>query len=304
MRYRRLDLNLLLALHVLLMERSVTRAAARLSVTQPAMSGSLARLRGYFGDPLIQRVGQTMELTPLARALIGPIRDIMRRIDVALATDPGFDPATSSYHFTLSASDYVSQLLLHDVLREASREAPGITFEILQTGPRSLIGLDAGEIDMVIVPEIDTLATHPREQLFVDSYRVVCWRDSQAIGKRMSFEQYIGLGHVVFRCEHQIRTWLERWFIDKYGDFRKIEVATHSHILIAQAVVGTDRIATLPTRLASELARTLPLRLIKPPLELPRFVGMLQWPAHRAADPANRWLRERIRTVAQRLPPV
>ncbi len=146
MRCRRLDLNLLLALHVLLMERSVTRAAARLNVTQPAMSGSPARLRGYFRDPLIQRVGQTMELTPLARALVGPIRDIMRRIDVALATDPGFDPATSGYHFTLSASDYVSQLLLHDVLREAGREAPGVTFEILQTGPRSLIGLDAGEI--------------------------------------------------------------------------------------------------------------------------------------------------------------
>ena len=116
--------------------------------------------------------------------------------------------------------------------------------EILQTGPRSLIRLDAGEID--------TLATHPGAAVRGHLPGGVL-ADNKAIGKRMSFEQYIGLGHVVFRCEHQIRT-CRALVHRQVGDFRKI-VATHSHILIAQTVVGTDRIATLPTRSAGNSRR-------------------------------------------------
>ena len=133
MRYRHLDLNLLLALDTLLAERSVTRAAAKLNVTQPAMSGSLARLRDYFEDALIVQVGRTMELTPLAEALVAPIRDIMTRIDAAISTDPQFEPATSKRRFSITASDYVVRVLLLDVMRQVHRVAPSVTFDIHQT---------------------------------------------------------------------------------------------------------------------------------------------------------------------------
>jgi LysR family transcriptional regulator, nod-box dependent transcriptional activator len=302
MRYRRLDLNLLVALDVLLTEKSVTRAAAKLHVTQPAMSGSLARLRDYFGDPLIVQVGRQMELTPLAEALAGSVHDIMLRIDAAIATEPEFDPASSKRHYTIGASDYVIQVLMFDLIRSIAAQAPGLTFEFRPVTAHSWQDLAAGELDMVIGPEIDVLSEHPHAPLFEDSYVVVAWKDSTVLHDDLSFDEYMGLGHVVFRSEQDGNPWLERWFLKQYGDSRRVEVIAHSFMLVAQAVIGTDRIATLQTRFAQRLARTMPLRLIESPLELPGLTEVLQWNSHRDAEPAHRWLRERIIETAQSLP--
>lgn len=302
MRYRRLDLNLLVALDVLLTERSVTRAAAKLHVTQPAMSGSLARLRDYFGDPLIVQVGRQMELTPLAEALAGSVHDIMLRIDAAIATEPEFDPASSKRHFTIGASDYVIQVLMFDLIRSLAPQAPAVTFEFRQVTSHSMQDLAAGELDMVIGPEIDILSEHPNQPLFEDTYVVVAWKDSKVLHDDLSFDEYMGLGHVVFRSEHNGNPFLERWFLKQYGDSRRVEVIAHSFMLVAEAVIGTDRIATLQTRLARRLARTMPLRVIEPPLELPRLTEVLQWNSHRDAEPAHQWLREQIIASAQCLP--
>jgi LysR family transcriptional regulator, nod-box dependent transcriptional activator len=304
MRYRRLDLNLLVALDVLLAERSVTRAAAKLNVTQPAMSGSLARLRDYFGDPLVVQVGRTMELTPLAVALGANIHDIMRRIDTALVTEPSFDPAASKRHFVVVASDYVVKVLMNTVVRAAHRAAPGITFDIRQSSPRSAAALEAGEVDMVINPEIDIVPDHPHETLFEDDYVVVCWTGTEAVGATLDMDAFLSLGHVVFRTEYQGAPWIERWFLQHYGDVRRIELATHSFVQVAESLAGTDRIATLPSRLATELATLLPLRLLRAPVEPPRLVEVLQWGSHRELDPAHRWVREQIRAAARALPPV
>lgn len=304
MRYRRLDLNLLVALDVLLTERNVTRAAAKLNVTQPAMSGSLARLRDYFGDPLFVQVGRTMELTPLAVALGANIHDIMRRIDAALVTEPNFDPASSKRHFVVVASDYVVKMLLNDVVRAVHRLAPGITFEIRQASPKSAAALEAGEVDMVINPEIDIVADHPHEVLFEDDYVAACWSGTEAVGAALDMDAFLSLGHVVFRAELQGSPWIERWFLQHYGDARRIELATHSFMQVAEGLVGTDRIATLPSRLAREAATALPLRLLALPMTPPRLVESLQWGAHRELDPAHRWVRERIREAASALPPV
>ena len=138
MRYRRLDLNLLVALDALLSEKSVTRAASKLNITQPAMSGALARLRDYFEDPLVVQVGRQMELTPLAVSLVAPVHDIILRIDSAIATEPAFEPRESKRHFSITASDYVIRVFLLDVLKRVHREAPGVSFEFHQsTGPRT-----------------------------------------------------------------------------------------------------------------------------------------------------------------------
>ena len=303
MRYRRLDLNLLVALDVLLTERSVTRAAAKLNVTQPAMSGSLARLRDYFGDPLVVQVGRTMELTPLAVALAANVHDIMRRIDAALVTEPSFDPSDSKRHFVIIASDYVTDVLLNGVLRTIHRLAAGITFEVRQSSPRTAAAIDAGEVDMVIVPEIDLSTELPHEELFQDSYVVACWTASDAIGPTLGIDEFMSLGHVVFRTEQQGTPWIERWFLKHYGDVRRIDLATHSFHQVAASLAGTDRIATLPARLAHRLAASHALRLLPLPMEVPLLVEVLQWGAHRDLDPAHRWVRERIRDAARALPP-
>src|ERR1700682_90541 len=129
MRYHKLDLNLLTALKALLAEKNVTRAGESVHVTQSAMSGILARLREYFGDPLIVQIGRKMELTALAESLVEPVNDVLLRIDATVATRPGFARSSSRRLFSVVASDYVINVLLIDVLRRIHHEAPGMSLE-------------------------------------------------------------------------------------------------------------------------------------------------------------------------------
>ena len=294
MRYRRLDLNLLVALDALLAERSVTRAAARLNISQPAMSGVLARLRDFFGDQLVVQVGRQMELTPLAQSVVAPVQDIILRIDSMIATEPAFEPRASKRHFSITVSDYVLRVFLLDILKRLYREAPGVTFEFRQSSGRARDALESGEVDFVIAPEIDLLPEHPHVTLFEDTYTVIAWTGNSVVGDTLSFDQYMGLGHVVFRSEEQGNPWLERWFVRQYGDARRIEVAAASFSLLPHVLVGTDRIATIQTRLARKYVRTLPVKLIESPVELPKLVETLQWNMHRDPDPAGRWLRGKL----------
>ena len=295
MRYRRLDLNLLVALDALLAERSVTRAAAKLNISQPAMSGVLARLRDFFGDPLVVQVGRQMELTPLAQSVAAPVQDIILRIDSMIATEPAFEPRSSKRHFSITVSDYVLRVFLLDVLQRLYREAPGVTFEFRQSSGRARDALESGEVDFVIAPEIDVLPEHPHMTLFEDTYTVIAWTGNSVVGDTLSFDQYMGLGHVIFRSEEQGNPWLERWFVRQYGDARRIEVAAASFSLLPHVLIGTDRIATIQTRLARKYVRTLPVKLIESPVELPKLVETLQWNIHRDPDPAGRWLRDKLK---------
>jgi DNA-binding transcriptional LysR family regulator len=309
-RYRRLDLNLLVALDCLLSEQSVTRAAARMNITQPAMSGALARLRDYFEDPLIIQVGRQMELTPLAQSLMAPIQDVILRIDSAIATEPVFEPGKSRRHFTITASDYVIRVFLMNVMQRVAREAPGISFEFRQSSARVQEELESGEVDFVIGPEIDVLAEHPQEVLFEDTYTVIAWANSTSVGDSLSLDEYMALGHVVLRNGPLGNPWLERWFTRRYGDVRRIEVSAHSFSLLAHLVIGTERISTIQTRLARQYVEILPLKLIAPPIDFPKLTEVLQWNVHRDPDPASRWIRKILKEhataafpVAQRIGP-
>src|SRR6202047_3266645 len=152
MRYHKLDLNLLTALKALLAEKNVTRAGESVHVTQSAMSGILARLRDYFGDPLIGQVGRKMELTPLAESLVEPVTDVLLRIDATIATRPEFNPLTTQRQFSVVASDYSINVLLLDVLRRIHREAPGMSVEFRSPSEAAAAELEAGEGELIVHP--------------------------------------------------------------------------------------------------------------------------------------------------------
>jgi DNA-binding transcriptional LysR family regulator len=279
----------------------VTRAAAKLNMTQPALSGALARLRDYFEDPLIVQVGRQMEPTPLAQSLTGPVHDLILRVDSAIATEPVFEPSRSKRHFAFTASDYVIRVFLRDVLKRVHRAAPGISFEFRQSSGRGQAELESGEIDFFIGPEIDIVPEHPHEALFEDTYTVIAWSGSSVIGESLTLDEYMALGHVIFRADGGGSPWLERWFVKNYGDARRIEAAANSFSLLPYLVTETDRIATVQTRLARLYIKAEPLKLIAPPLQLPRLTEVLQWNVHRDPDPASRWLRSVMRETAAAL---
>ncbi|MFT4257630.1 MAG: LysR substrate-binding domain-containing protein [Pseudoxanthomonas sp.] len=305
MRYQKLDLNLLSALKALLEKRNVTRAGEAMHVSQSAMSGILARLRDYFEDPLIVQVGRRMELTPLAESLLEPVTDILVRIDAAIHTRPELDPASMQRHFTLVASDYVSAVLLCDVLREIHREAPGISWKFRQPSAHTASQLDSGDVDFIICPDWHASNTQSGAVLFDDSYVILVDRDNAEIGDTISLDQYMSAGHVSFQAGNDSVPMFESWFASRHGEHvRRIEVSVNSFHLLPKMIVGTNRVATLHARMAGSHLKKLPLRTARPLFEMPHLVEVLQWHRHRDLDPGTRWVREKIIAMAQKLPAI
>ena len=145
MRYHKLDLNLLTALKALLTERNVTRAGESVHVTQSAMSGILARLRDYFGDPLIVQVGRKMELTPLAESLVEPVNDVLLRIDATIATRPEFNPLTTRRHFFGGRLGLLDQRPAARRAPPRASEAPNMSLEFRTPSESAVAELEAGE---------------------------------------------------------------------------------------------------------------------------------------------------------------
>jgi LysR family nod box-dependent transcriptional activator len=124
MRFNRLDLNLLLALDALLEEQNITRAAARVSVSQSAMSGMLARLREFFEDDLLAAVGRNMELTVLGRQLVGPVRDLILHVHATVGMRVSFDPARETRCMKIMVSDYATEVFLNKVVARVCATPP------------------------------------------------------------------------------------------------------------------------------------------------------------------------------------
>lgn len=304
MRYQRIDLNLLIALDVLLAERNVTRAAERLHMTQSAMSGVLARLRDYFDDPLLVPLGRSLQPTPRAESLVQPVREIILKVDATLGVRPEFDPASAQRHFVVIASDYVSEVLLAEVLRRVAAQAPQLSFDVRPTNDAMGQELDQGRADFLVTPAHLALGNHPQAVLFDDTYHVIACATHPDLQDGLTLEQYRSLGHVVYQNERGANPWFEQWYANQHGNTRRVEVLTHGFTLMPSFIVGTRRIATVQTRLAMQLERSLPVRLHVPPLETPRLTEVLQWHRYREDDPGVQWVRSQIVAVAAEMPAV
>jgi LysR family nod box-dependent transcriptional activator len=295
MRLRRLDLNLLLALEALLSLRSVTAAASRLHVSQPSMSGSLARLREHFGDSLLVPVGRKLELTALGEMLLDPVREALEKVEATIALRPDFDPATGKRHFLVCASEATVLTLLIEVIRHAEQQAPGVTVELLPADPGQMADkLNRRELDFAFMVEHAVLREHPAALVLNDTFHCVVWQGNRRVKKSLSLEQYLSLGHAVTRYGFDRRPGFEQYTLDRLGVQRRVEVSCTTPALLGPLVVGTQRIATMPTRLANQQVAYLPLKLFQPPLDLPPLRIAMQWHRSREHDGATAWMRDLI----------
>ena len=302
MDFRNFDAGLLVALDALLTERSVTRAGKRLNLSQPATSIILARLRQYFGNELLVPAGRRMVLTPLAESLIQPVRNCLTQIQHTVASKAEFTPATSSRKFCMAVSDYVAAVLLTQVMQEAARQAPGIKFELARLDENIEQSLDRGDIDFLIRPSVHALAAHPKEPLFEDTHTCVIWQKNSLIGNSISRKQFLELGHVAVHFGHAPAIF-EDWFSIHYGETRKIEVVAQEFEIACRMVAGTDRIATVMTRMALFCKKNLALRLIRPPFAVPKVTHCLQWHRYQDQDPGHIWFRDLIKRVSSEIGP-
>ncbi|MGA3128431.1 MAG: LysR family transcriptional regulator [Candidatus Korobacteraceae bacterium] len=298
MRFRNLDLNLLVQLDALLAEKSVSKAAKRVFLSQSAMSDALARMRDFFHDDLLVRVGRAMAPTPLAQSLQQPVRDVLIQIRSIASSTADFDPANSNRKITMLTSDYMVDVLLKKVIPVAAQQAPGIQFEFAPFTSNFREEFARGHLDLMIIPEGYTSEDHPSETLYQESWTCVVWSKNTSVGKKISFEQYKKMGHVCVNLgEWRVPTY-EEWFLKRYGNIRRIEIVVPSFNMALQLVSGTQRIATCHLRHALMYAKQYSLRMVAPPFDIPPLKERVQWHKYMDRDPALVWFRGLLKSTA------
>jgi len=301
MRYKRLDLNLLVALDALLAECSITRAAERLHLSQSATSNALARLRDYFDDELLVQVGRKLEMTPRALGLKDGVRDLLIRVDGTVAAQAEFVPSQSDRTFTIFASDFTQTVLMPHLLALASAQHCRAGFEFLPLALDPRRSLERGEADLLVIPRGFISPDHPEELLFKESFVCAVWSGSALAQGELTMERYLDAGHVVMQPPGTTMDSFETWFFRRFGIARRVAVKTYAFASMAPLIVGTDYIATMHLRLARALARAWPLTLLPTPAPMMEMEQIAQWHAYRARDPGIVWLRGLLRDAVRRM---
>lgn len=299
LRLERLDLNQLLALHWLLEERSVTLAAKRMMVSQPAMSRSLASLRKTFGDPLLVQTGRAM--TPTQRAL-GVREPLMRAIEglrIAVRQPEAFDPRTTTASLRLAANDYPGGVCVQAWLDHVTDEAPGVGLTVAPINPELPSRLASGAVDLVVVPDLALrnlsafadVAQFVQKEVVRDEFVCVMRKDHVMARKRLTAEAFVRLDHVLVSPTGAGDGVVDER-LQKRRLSRRIAYRVPSFLMALPVVAATDCVATLPRLLVSHAAGEWVVR--EPPVELPLLVLLCAWHPSRTSDVIHKWMRERL----------
>src|SRR5574337_1177870 len=272
---RRIDLNLLVAFDVLLKERSVTRAAEQLSITQSAMSATLNRLRKLFDDPILIKEGRGVVPSPLAESLVEPVDDLLTRSERVLTRARTFDPATV--------------------------QAPGIRLHLFPTADDFADQLRRHRVDLLIIPReaFDEHAQFPHQVLFHDRYLVAVDKDHPDVGDHLSLEQFSTLPYLA-ASSGRLRS-LAAIQLDFLGVPRNVEVTTPFG-LAPFLLKGTRLITLIQERYARQVADSAGIRLLAPPVpQLQPITQIMAWTKRTDEDPGHRWLRQQLTDLAAEL---
>ncbi len=290
---RRIDLNQLLTLHALLVEKHVTRAALRLNKSQPAVSHALAQLRTRFGDPLLVRHGGRMVLTARAQALARPLEEALTRLN-GLLSAPDFDPSRARGRFRLCLSDYASRIVLPPLVRHIRERAPGLDLAISQTSREAMVAqLTDGELDLAL-----GVFPHPPEDIQVQDLfeeEFVSLADKAVLPEKggLSLAEWLERPHIMVAVRPDAHDEIETALAAR-GLRRRLAVTLPHWSAAVDLLAGTDLVLTVAGRAVGPLRRHRTLRRFTPPLDLPRFAYQQAWHTRRADDPAHRWLREAV----------
>lgn len=300
MRFKNLDLNLLAALDLLLTERNVSRAAEKMRITQSAMSNALARLRQYFGDDLLVKVGRRLELTPRAETLVQPVRDILVRIEASVVTLPQFSPEVTPRDFRILASDYTLMTLVPELLRGLSDRRLTVNFTFLPQTDNPDRVLERGEADLLIIPEDYASDEHPMVVLYEESFVCLVDADHPRIGDSLDIDSFCRERHVVMKPTIGTPSFASR-ALAQLGISRNADVATFSFAAMPDLIRGTQRLAVVHRSLGAIAAERSGLRILELPVDLPVMRQCAQWHSYRSGDPSILWLRQELETAARKI---
>ncbi|WP_230686567.1 LysR family transcriptional regulator [Catellatospora vulcania] len=295
---RNADLNLLLPLQALLAERSVTRAAERLGLSQPATSAALAKLRRHFGDDLLIRVGNSYQLTPLAVQLYERVTTAVAATDRVFASEPDFDPATSDRQFTVLMSDYALSILGPAVSALLDTLAPKVR---LYVQPTTRENVDAAHetlrtTDLLVLPH-GFVTDLPHQDLYSDEWMCLVSADNPNVGDSLSLDQLAAMpwvltyhrGTAFTTAAHELR---------RLGVELDVRMVAESYALLPAMIIGTRRVALVQRQLGLQLSTTGQVRAVPCPFEAAPLIEAMWWHPMHDSDAGHQWLRQRFAEAA------
>ncbi|HEY3494083.1 MAG TPA: LysR family transcriptional regulator [Polyangiaceae bacterium] len=304
-RLEQMNLNLLLALHWLLVERSVTRAAARLGVTQSAMSRSLGQLREWFDDPLLLSAGRRMLLTARAAALREPLTASLDGLRGLFRPPQAFDPATATGTVRMAATEHALGAVVHEFVGRLRRRAPRLDVQIEPAGRDVFSQLAAGRLELLVVPKVGRLPEGLRSaDLLHERFRSIVRRDHPVARRKLTLRRFCALEHVVVYPLGGDADSLVSRVLAQRGLERTVAVRVPYFESALRIVAETDYIATVPAALGNPAAgsgtasrRRPALVCLEPPLAIPGFVLQAVWHRRHDDDPLQRWLRDLLESI-------
>lgn len=294
---RKLDLNLLVVLEAIHAEGSLTRAAQRLNLSQPAVSHALGRLREALDDPLFLRQGNRMVPTSRTQRLMGPLHEALGLIGEAVTEGARFEPATSRQLFRLGLRDVFEATTLPALLGQIAREAPEVRLASVRADRRELeTDLADGRLDIaldVLLP-LSPDSDIRRAPLSHDRLMVVARRGHPAVRRgALSLEDYLAAGHLLVSSRRR-GPGFEDQELARLGHERQIVLRCQHYFAACRVVESTDHLLTMPAQYAAVANAGLGNVLLEMPVKLPPMDVYLYWHESRENDPGNRWLREKI----------
>ncbi|QQX56362.1 LysR family transcriptional regulator [Pseudomonas chlororaphis] len=289
---RRLDINLLLTLDVLLAEHNVTRAAQRLNLSQPSASVHLAKLREIFGDPLLLPGPRGMRPTARADELREPLRRALEALELAVAPASPFDPGAAANTWSVSASDYGESTVILPALAGLRAAAPGTRLAVLELEPGRLVQqAEQGSIDLALHTSEDSPPGLRRRVLFSERYVLVGRAGHPRLQRRPSLAQFGKLEHVVVSPDGGGFHGVTDSALGEVGLTRRVVLSVPHFLFVLSALASTDLVAMLPARLVRDNPA---LKVVEPPLEVAGYEMAMLWHERCHRDPAHQWLREFI----------
>lgn len=302
---RQVNLQLLTYLEALVEECSVTRAADRTGIGQPAMSGALGRLRTVFRDPILLKTRSGMEPTPRARALAGTVHRALQMIDEASREGQPFDPLEADEHFRIIASDGVAELFLPLLMKHMREHAPKLSFSYQPGDLRRTSEYLRDDACEIVIGHVDSPASdlhhsllYPQDAVCIASLRHL------ALTAPLTLEQFASHPHVAFgsgpACDSDLETQVDA-AMAALGKSRSVMLRVPSVTLLPSVVAMTDMLAVVPRRIAASGAATSGIRVMPLPFAAPRLDIGMYWHVRWHRDPAHVMLRESLRQVARML---
>lgn len=285
-----IDLNLLKTMDALLDERNVTRAAQRLSLTQPAVSAMLTRLRESFGDPLFIRTQRGIVPTARALELEGPIKKMLADVE-AMLQPPSFDPSTAAMTLTIAATDYALSAVVVPFLSALRERAPDIRTVVLPVNPERLHEqFQRGEVDLALItPETTPPDLHAR-RLFDEQY-VCMMRAGHPDAKQpaLSLDRFCALDHALVSYTGGGVSGVTDEALARVGRARRVTVSVTSFLVLPHILRTSDLIAVVPKRLSIGVPD---VAVFAPPVDVPGFTKTVAWHERTHHAPSHRWIRE------------